>query len=143
MRKYGQQDTQDISGSPKAFNELYAEKLAMQQIPQPRMESNMGQVEDIVSQTPQTSEPLISKEAAQGFSRGQSGGLGTGLLSAGVSSGNPYLAGAGVGTMIIEGNAKAKQAQSEAEAIEAQNRKQAQLASINNLISVTKGLSVS
>lgn len=83
-----------------------------------------------------------SKEFSQGASRGAGGGIGSMLLSGGVASKNPYAAGAGVGMMLLEGNAQAKQAEEEAKAIEAQQRKQAQLSAINSLISVSKGLSV-
>lgn len=146
MRRYGQQQSEDTPGSPLSFNELYAQKIASEQLPSaPRVEG----VEDIVSQTPQTSEPLVGKDMAQGFSRGMSGGLGSGLMSAGITgmagaagltAATGGLAAGGLAVMALEQNAKAKQAQSEAEAIEAQNRKQAQLSAINNMIAVTKGL---
>lgn len=83
-----------------------------------------------------------SQDFAKGASRGAGGGLGSMVLSGGVSSANPYAIGAGVGLMALEGDSQAKQAEEEAQAQEAQQRKQAQLAAINNLISVSKGLSV-
>lgn len=148
MNRYGQRSSQDTSGAPLSFNELYAQKIASEQLPSaPRVEG----IEDVVNQTPQTSEPIVSKDMAQGFSRGMSGGLGAGLMSAGLSgmagsagltAGTGGLAAGGLAVMALEQNAKAKQAQSEAEAIEAQNRKQAQLSAINNMIAVTKGLGV-
>lgn len=81
-------------------------------------------------------------KAAQAAARGAGGGLGTMALSAGVATMNPYLIAGGVGLSALEGNARAKQAEEEAQAIEAQQRKQNQLSAINNLISVSKGLSV-
>lgn len=83
-----------------------------------------------------------SPEFAKGAQRGQSAGLGGMLLSGGVASGNPYAIGGGLAISALEGNSQAKQAEEEARAIEAQQRKQAQLSAINNLISVSKGLSV-
>jgi hypothetical protein len=59
-----------------------------------------------------------------------------------MASGNPYAMAGGLGLMALEGDAQGKQAEEEAKAIEAQQRKQAQLAAINNLIGVSKGLSV-
>jgi len=83
-----------------------------------------------------------SAEFAQGASRGAGGGLGSMVMSGGIATMNPYAIGAGVALSALEGNAQAKQAEEEAQAIEAQQRKQAQLSAINNLISVSKGLSV-
>ena len=99
----------------------------------------IGQASDI--KTP-ANEPMISPEFANGASRGAGGGLGSMVMSGGIASGQPAAVAAGVGLMALEGNAQAKQAEEEARAVEAQQRKQAQLAAINNLIGVSKGLSV-
>jgi len=88
------------------------------------------------------SKPWISPEFAKGAQRGMSGGVGTTVLSGSIASGNPYGAAAGIGIMALEQDAQAKQADEDAKAVEAQNRKQAQLSAINNLISVSKGLGV-
>lgn len=97
---------------------------------------------DSVPDVPAVKEPLISPEFQKGAARGAGGGVGSMLLSGGVASSNPYAAGAGLGLMVLEGGAQARQAEEEARAVEAQQRKQAQLAAINNLIGVSKGLSV-
>lgn len=81
-------------------------------------------------------------KAAQAAARGAGGGLGTMALSAGVATMNPQLIAGGVALSAVEGNAKAKQAEEEAKAIEAQQRKQNQLSAINSLIGVSKGLSL-
>ncbi len=83
-----------------------------------------------------------SPEFAKGASRGAGGGLGSALISGGIASLNPYAIGGGVALSALEGDAQAKQAEEEAKSVEAQQRKQAQLSAINNLISVSKGLSV-
>lgn len=86
--------------------------------------------------------PLISKEFSQGAERGMSGGLGSMVMSGGLASGNPYAMAGGLGLMALEGDAQAKQAEEKAKAEEAMIRKQNQLAAINQLISVSKGLGV-
>ncbi len=83
-----------------------------------------------------------SPEFSKGAARGAGGGLGSMVMSGGMASGNPYAMGAGLGLMALEGDAQGKQAEEEAKAAEAQQRKQAQMAAINNLIGVSKGLSV-
>lgn len=104
--------------------------------------SVMSQTGNQLAGNTDTSSPWISPQAAQGFARGQSGGIGSGLMSAGIASSNPYLAAGGLGMMALEGNAQGRQKEQEAQQEEAQQRKQAQLSSINQLIAVSKGLTV-
>ena len=85
-----------------------------------------------------TPSPAFSK----GAERGAGGGLGTMVMSGGIASANPYAIGAGAGLMLIEGNAKSKKAREEAQMIEAQDRKAREMAAINNLINVSKGLTL-
>lgn len=123
----------------------------------PQQDQYADQFADLKNQAAMTTQPaqeassttdktsnssMISPEAAQGFQRGQSGGLGSGVMGAGVATGNPYLIAGGLALSAVEGNAQAKQKEEEAKAVEAQQRKQAQLSAINSLISVSKGLSV-
>lgn len=87
-------------------------------------------------------QPLISKDFAQGASRGMSGGLGSMLMSGGMASANPYAMAGGLGLMALEGDAQARQAEDQAKAQEAQMRKQQQLSAINSLMAVSRGLGV-
>jgi hypothetical protein len=87
-------------------------------------------------------DPMISPEFAKGAARGAGGGLGSMVMSGGMASASPLAMAGGLGLMALEGDAQGRQAEEEAKAIEAQQRKQAQLAAINNLIGVSKGLSV-
>lgn len=129
--KYGQQASPDITGMEgQSSNLMKTAQMAgnSTDTPVPGADAN--------SLKP-------SPEFSQGFSRGaQGGGLGSAVMSGGMATGNPYAIGAGVGLMALEGNAQAEQAEEEAKAIEAQQRKQAQMSAINNLISVTKTLGV-
>lgn len=127
--KYGQQESSDTTGLEGQSNNLM--KTAQM----------AGNSTDTQSAGGDSMKP--SPEFAQGFSRGaQGGGLGSAVMSGGMASGNPYAMGAGVALMALESNAQAKQAEEEAQAIEAQQRKAAQMSAINSLISVSKGLGV-
>ena len=126
--KYGQQDSPDITGQANNLTKTAQMAGNATDAPVPGASDYFGKP---------------SAEFSQGAARGaQGGGLGSMLMSGGMASGNPYAIGGGVALMALEGNAQAEQAEEEAKAIEAQQRKQAQMSAINNLISVTKTLGV-
>ena len=98
-----------------------------------------------------TKEPMVSPDVAKATSRGMTGGIGSALASGGITSmlgsgglagGGPYALAGGLALSAMEQHAAAKNAEEDAKALEAQNRKQSQLTAINNLIGVSKGLSV-
>lgn len=114
-------------------------------------ESQLGNLKDQASMMSKVTEQtgpstdtgsMMSKEFSQGASRGMSGGLGSALMSGGMASGNPYAMAGGFGVMALEGDAQGRQAEEDAKAKEAQQRKQNQLSAINSLIAVSKGLGV-
>lgn len=120
-----QQKSQNISDAARISQGLNAQGLSDQQS----------------GFTPATQDNS-NQELGQAMSRGMSGGIGTAMLSGGVATMNPALIAGGLAVSAVESDAKAKRAKSEAEAIEAQQRKQAQLSSINNMIAVSKGLNL-
>ena len=78
------------------------------------------------------------KAMLQGF---QAGGIGSGLMSAGVMSGSAPLALGGLGFSMVEASQRSKQA-AEAERVRAEEeQKKNQLAAINTAISASRGLS--
>jgi hypothetical protein len=151
--KFGQQDTEDETGAPRVMDTGYVDGKLKSAAPisAPQVQ-NMADVQETAQQAgPGTEIADPSADMAKGFQRGAGGGIGSGLMGAGLSgmlgtagltAATGGVAAAGLGMMYLEGKAQAKQAEEEAKAIEAQQRKQNQLAAINQLISVSKGLSV-
>jgi len=82
------------------------------------------------------------QSTAQGLSSGKglTGSLGGGLTTAGVASGNPYLAAAGLGLSAFSAVQKQKQEEKENEYKDMLARNRNQMNAINSMINAARGM---
>ena len=150
--RYGQQQSYDYA--PAYIRKKNQEPIDEYDAQLEKLKNQSEQISNVSDQASDKTDPVdyseANQEMAKGAQRGMSGGIGSAVTGAGLSGmlakgpmgASPYVAAAGFGLMTLEQDAKAKQDDEDAKAVEAQNRKQAQLSAIHDLISVSKGLGV-